>query len=69
MHRVFYIPVRIVYHSYGLIADAVDRYKHSNDPPLHAVSCQICGRPGHRERYNPNAKELVIGLGGLRSVV
>ena len=58
MHRVFYIPVRIVYHSYALIADAVDRYKPSNDPPLPAVPCQICGQLRHREKYCPNAKGL-----------
>ena len=29
-----------------------------NDLPLPPVPCQICGKPGHKERYCPNAKGL-----------
>jgi hypothetical protein len=36
----------------------VDDYRHRNDPPLPPVPCQICGKPGYKERYCPNALEL-----------
>ena len=32
---------------------------HRNDIPLLPVSCQICGKPGHKERYCPNAREFL----------
>jgi hypothetical protein len=36
----------------------IEDYKHRKDPPLPPMPCQICGKPGHKERYCPNAKAL-----------
>lgn len=43
---------------YAPLVSFVEEYKHRNDPPLPAVPCQICGKPGHKEGYCPNAKAL-----------
>jgi hypothetical protein len=46
------------YRIYTEIATTLDDFKRRNDPPLPPVPCQICGKPGHIEKYCPNAKAL-----------
>jgi hypothetical protein len=46
------------YRIYTEIATTLDDFKHRNDPPLPPVPCQICGKPGHIEKFCPNAKAL-----------
>lgn len=59
LRYVPYFPVLLVYrYIYVPIASALDDFKHRHDPPLPLVVCQVCGKPGHRERYCPNAKSL-----------
>lgn len=59
IRRLLYFPILLVYrYIYAPVADLVDRYKHRNDPPLPPVPCQICGKPGHKERYCPSARML-----------
>jgi hypothetical protein len=59
IRRVTYFVVFLAYHYvYAPIMDTIERYQHRNDPPLPPVPCQICGKPGHREKYCPNAKGL-----------
>jgi len=43
---------------YAPLMSMIEDYKHRNDPPLPPMPCQICGKPGHKERYCPNAKAL-----------
>jgi hypothetical protein len=43
---------------YAPLIDWWEDYQHRNDPPVPAVPCQICGRPGHKEDYCPNAQGL-----------
>jgi hypothetical protein len=54
LYRPFY------WYVYAPIFDLIDAYKHRNDSPPPPVVCQICGKPGHKERYCPNAKVLVV---------
>jgi hypothetical protein len=43
---------------YAPLMSMIEDHKHRNDPPLPPMPCQICGKPGHKERYCPNAKAL-----------
>jgi hypothetical protein len=55
MHRIKYW----IYHwLYAPLASAWENLKHEDDPPVPAVPCQLCGQPGHHERYCPKAHEL-----------
>jgi hypothetical protein len=56
---LLYLPLQLFYlRIYAPIMGVVNDYKHRNDPPLPPVPCQICGKPGHRERDCPRAREL-----------
>lgn len=59
-YRHAYDPVAYFFyrHFYAPIGSALDDYRHRNDPPLPPVPCQLCGRPGHKEAFCPNAKVL-----------
>jgi hypothetical protein len=43
---------------YAPIADLVHNYQHRHDPEPPPMVCQLCGKPGHKERYCPYAREL-----------
>jgi hypothetical protein len=58
VRRILYIPARVAYHVWAEISDVVQRYRHRNDPPLPPAPCPLCGKPGHKAKYCPNAKDL-----------
>jgi hypothetical protein len=59
VRRLLYLRLRLFYRwIYAPIMGAIDDYKHRNELPLPPVPCQICGKPGHREQYCPNANGL-----------
>ena len=47
---------------YRIWAEIYSRYQENFNPawrePLPPKVCQLCGKPGHKEAYCPNAKEL-----------
>lgn len=54
--RLLQLPALVAYrYLYAPLMTWLDDFKHRHDPPLPPVPCQLCGKPGHRERYCPNA--------------
>jgi hypothetical protein len=58
IRRLYFSLLRWSYSLYAAIATVIDDFKNRNDPPLPLVVCQICGKPGYKEKYCPNAHAL-----------
>jgi len=47
----------LAYRLYAEFMSRIDDFKHAGES-LPPVPCQLCGKPGHKERYCPHAYDL-----------